>query len=338
MNTTEKAAAESTPRASNAMRTMDRLSGWPLKAGVVALLFALPFIPPFDREDLLLYLIGAALMAAQAIAFDFTAGYINVVNFGFAAFVGLGGYTSALLAVRLGVSSWIGMFVGAAAAALVGFFTGALTLRLRGIYAAVMAWFVGLALLGLTRNLTDLTRGARGLNVPTLLETANNRPYYYIIVMMMLITFVSLRYIINSHVGLAFRAIGQNIEAARASGVDPTRYRVLNFTVSCAFAGWLGGFYAHYYGILTPDVMNTSHTIEVLAAAYIGGRGSLWGGALAAFPLIFFREWLRTSLVDLPGLNLVIYGLLLILVMMYYPGGIAELLRSIQRRLKRPST
>jgi branched-chain amino acid transport system permease protein len=317
---------------------MDRLSGWPLKAGVVALLFALPFIPPFDREDFLLYLIGAALMAAQAIAFDFTAGYINVVNFGFAAFVGLGGYTSALLVVRLGVSPWIGMFVGAAAAALVGFFTGALTLRLRGIYAAVMAWFVGLALLGLTRNLTDLTRGALGLNVPTLLETADNRPYYYIIVMMMLITFVSLRYIINSHVGLAFRAIGQNIEAARASGVDPTRYLVLNFTVSCAFAGWLGGFYAHYYGILTPDVMNTSHTIEVLAAAYIGGRGSLWGGALAAFPLIFFREWLRTSLVDLPGLHLVIYGLLLILVMMYYPGGIAELLRSIQRRLKRPST
>ncbi len=317
---------------------MDRLSGWPLKAGVVALLFALPFIPPFDREDLLRWLIGAALIAAQAIAFDFTAGYINVVNFGFAAFVGLGGYTSTLLAVRLGVSPWIGMFVGAAVAALVGFFTGALTLRLRGIFAAVMAWFVGLALLGLTRNLTDLTRGALGLNAPTLLVTADNRPYYYIIVVMMLVTFVSLQYIINSHVGLAFRAIGQNIEAARASGVDPTRYRVLNFTVSCAFAGWLGGFYAHYYGILTPDVMSTSRTIEVLAAAYIGGRGSLWGGALAAFPLIFFVEWLRTSLVDLPGLHLVIYGLLLILVMMYYPGGIAELLRSIQRRLKRSAT
>ena len=76
-------------------------------------------------------------------------------------------------------------------------------------------------------------------------------------------------------------AAKQSHEAARASGVDPTRYLVLNFAVSCAFAGWLGGFYAHYYGILTPDVMNTSHTIEALAAAYIGGEGSLWGGALA---------------------------------------------------------
>lgn len=327
MNTTETARP--------ATQTFDRLSGWPLRLILLGLLIVLPFIPPFNRQDLLRWLIGAALIAAQAIAFDFTAGYINVVNFGFAAFVGLGGYTSTLLALRFGLSPWIGMFVGAAAAALVGFFTGALTLRLRGIFAAVMAWFVGLALLGLTRNLTDLTRGALGLNAPTLLETADNRPYYYIIVAMMILTFVALRYITQSHVGLAFRAIGQNVDAARASGVNPTYYRVLNFTVSCAFAGWLGGFYAHYYGILTPDVMQTSHTVEVLAVAYIGGRGSLWGGALAAFPLIFLTEWLRSTLVDLPGLHLVLYGLLLILVMIYYPGGIAELIRWIQGRLRK---
>lgn len=313
-----------------------RWSEWPVRVGLLALLVALPFIPPFNREDMLRWLIGAALIAAQAIAFDFTAGYINVVNFGFAAFVGLGGYTSTLLAVRLGLSPWLGMFAGAAVAAGVGFFTGALTLRLRGIFAAVMAWFVGLALLGLTRNLTDLTRGALGLNAPTLLATADNRPYYFIIVAMMVLTYLALWRVIRSHIGLAFRAIGQNLDAARASGVDPTRYRVINFTLSCAFAGWLGGFYAHYYGILTPDVMATSHTVEVLAVAYIGGRGSLWGGALVAFPFIFFVEWMRTNLVELPGLHLVIYGLLLILVMVYYPGGLAELIRWAGRRLRRP--
>jgi len=106
-----------------------------------------------------------------------------------------------------------------------------------------------------------------------------------------LITFVALRYIINSHVRLAFRSIGQNIEATRANTMEPTPYLVLKFTVSCAFADWLSGFYAHCCGILIPDFMNTSHTIEVLAAAHHGGRGSLWGRALAAFPLIFFRQW-----------------------------------------------
>lgn len=313
------------------------LGRWYVRAAlIVAVLLVLPLLPPFNaREDLVRWLIGAALIAASAVAFDFTTGYINVVNFGFAAFVGLGGYTSTLLAIHLGLPPVLGMLFGAGSAALLGFLTGALTLRLRGIYAAVMAWFVGLALLGLTRNLTDITRGSLGLNAPFLLETSDNVPYYYVIVAMLLVTYAILALVIRSHVGLAFRAIGQNADAARASGIDPTRYRVLNFTLSCAFAGWLGGFYAHYYGILTPDVMATSHTVEVLAVAYIGGRGSLWGGALVAFPMIFGVEFMRTQFPDLPGLHLVIYGLLLILVMIYYPSGVAGAIRSLAARLRR---
>jgi branched-chain amino acid transport system permease protein len=297
---------------------------------LIVLLAIIPFVPPFNREDLLRWLIGATLIAAQAIAFDFTTGYINVVNFGFAAFLGVGAYTSALLAVQLGVSPWIGMFLGAIPAAILGFFTGILTLRLRGIFAALMSWFVGLALLGIARNWVELTRGPLGLNTPTFLETASNRPYFYIIFAMLIVTYVVLRWVTRSHIGLAFKAIGQNIDAARASGVNPTFYRVLNFTIQCAFAGWLGGFYAHYYGILTPQIMATSHTVEVLAIAYIGGRGSIWGGAFIAFPFIFLIEWLRSRLTELPGLHLVIYGVLLILVMIFYPGGVAQLYEYIK--------
>lgn len=301
----------------------------------IALLFALPFIPPFGREDLLRWLIGAALIGAQAIAFDFTTGYINVVNFGFAAFLGVGAYTSALLAVNFGISPWIGTFLGVLPAALLGFITGVLTLRLRGIFAALMSWFVGLALLGLTRNLTGLTRGPLGLNSPTYFETASNLPYYYVIAIMMMVTFLVLRYITRSKIGLAFRALGQNIDAAQASGINPTFYRVFNFTVQCAFAGWLGGFYAHYYGILTPQIMLTSHTVEVLAIAYIGGRGSIWGGGVTAFPFIFLIEYLRSNLTNLPGLHLVLYGLLLILVMIFYPGGVAGVYASIRASAQR---
>jgi hypothetical protein len=107
--------------------------------------------------------------------------------------------------------------------------------------------------------------------------------------------------VIRSDLGLAFRAIGQNLQAARASGINPTRFLVINFTLSCAFAGWLGGFYAHYYGILTPDIILTSHTVEVLAVAYIGGRGSLWGPAIIAFPLTIGVEVLP-QFSNLPGL------------------------------------
>lgn len=302
---------------------------------VVAFAVVIPFIPPFTGQDYQRWLVGAALMAAWAVAFDFTAGYINIVNFGFAAFVGVGAYTSGLLAASLGISPWIGVFAGAALAGFVGLLTGMLTLRLRGIYAAVMTWFVGLALMGLARNMTDITRGSLGLNVPLLLETSDNLPYYYIVLGMLIVTVVVLTTVTRSSLGLAFRAIGQNLQAARASGINPTRFLVVNFTLSCAFAGWLGGFYAHYYGILTPDVMLTSRTVEVLAVAYIGGRGTLWGPAIIAFPLSIGVELLRTQFANLPGLHLVLYGLVLILVMIYRPAGFAGVVRSVQAWLAR---
>ncbi|MFW5941419.1 MAG: branched-chain amino acid ABC transporter permease [bacterium] len=330
------AVVQEVPESRNRLwAALDRIGVTPMGVVVIAALLLLPLIPPFNQEHILRWLVSAALLGARAIAFDFTTGYINVVNFGFAAFFGVGAYTSGLLAVNLDVSPWIGIFLAAIPAGIIGFFLGLLTLRLRGIFAAVMAWFVGLALLGITRNLVDLTRGPMGLSTPRLLDTSSNLPYFYIIVGMMLVTYFVLKLIVNSHFGLAFRAIGQNFEAAQASGINPTFYRVFNFTVQCLFAGWLGGFYAHYFGILTPQVMLTSHTVEVLAIAYIGGRGSLWGGAVIAFPFIFFIESLRSNLTELPGLHLVIYGLLLVVVMIFYPGGFAQLYNDVADRLWR---
>jgi branched-chain amino acid transport system permease protein len=326
----------------NITRGLGQIGFTPLGVILLVIVAVLPFLPYFKQEHVVRWLIVGAFLAAQSAAFDFTAGYINVVNFGFAAILGLGAYTSAILAntspfliVQWGISPWIGIFIGAAVAGLVGLGLGALTLRLRGIFAAVMAWFVGIALLGLVRNWTALTRGPLGLHPHSLLETTENRPYFYIILAMMLVVYIALRMVTRSRLGLAFRAIGQNIDAARASGINPTKYRVLNFALSCMFAGWLGGFYAHFFGSLTPQtLMHTSKTVEVLAIAYIGGRGSLWGGMVVAFPFIFFIENLRSNLPDLPGLHLVIYGVLMILVMIYYPDGVVGLYRWAEEKIK----
>lgn len=313
----------------------------PLGLALVIILFILPYLPFFNQEHIIRWLIMGAFLAAQAIAFDFTAGYINVVNFGFAALLGLGAYTSAILAntspvlaVQPGISPWIGIWVGALVAGLFGLGLGILTLRLRGIFAAVMAWFVGIALMGIVRNMVDLTRGPLGMAPRTFLETTSNRPYYFIILVMMLVVYIVLRLVTRSKFGLAFKAIGQNFDAARASGINPTYYRVFNFTLSAFFAGWLGGFYAHFFGSLTPQtLMHTSKTVEVLALAYIGGRGTLWGGMAVAFPFVFFIEYLRSTLTDLPGLHMVIYGVLMILVMVYYPLGLAGLYEWVKSKL-----
>jgi branched-chain amino acid transport system permease protein len=313
----------------------------PVGLVLMILLAALPFIPPFNQEYMIRWMIMGAFLAAQAVAFDFTAGYINVVNFGFAALLGVGAYTSAILAntspvlaVQPGISPWIGIWAGALLAGVLGFGLGILTLRLRGIFAAVMAWFVGIALMGVVRNLTPLTRGPLGMAPRTFLETTSNRPYFYIILAMLFVVYITLRLVTRSRFGLAFKAIGQNFDAARASGINPTYYRVFNFTLSAFFAGWLGGFYAHFFGALTPQtLMHTSKTVEVLALVYIGGRGSLWGGMAIAFPFVFFIEFLRSNLTELPGLHLVIYGVLMILVMIYYPGGLAGLYEWAKARL-----
>jgi len=317
-------------------RISDLLCVTPIGLFGVILLAALPFIPPFNQEYMIRWLIVGIFVAAQAVAFDFTSGYINIVNFGFCAFVGVGAYTSAILAVKLGLSPWIGMFAGILPAALVGFLTGVLTLRLRGIFAAIMAWFIGLALMGLTTKMVFLTEGPLGLNCPALMRTKSNMPYFYIILIMFLITYIVLKRVVRSPMGIAFKAIGQNMEAARTSGINPTRYRIINFTLSCAFAGWLGGFYAHYYGILMPDMMHTSKTVEVLVVVYIGGRSTLWGGAFAAIPFICATEMIRSSFSDIPGVNLILYGLFLMAIMIYYPGGIAQLYSTLLERLQSP--
>jgi branched-chain amino acid transport system permease protein len=305
-------------------------------AGLLALvvLFLLPIIPPFNQEYLLRWLISAAFIAALAVGFDFTAGLISIVNFGYAAIMGLGGYTSAILAERIGLNPWLGMFTGAITSALLGLVIGMITLRLRGIFAACLAWFFGLALMGLATKMVWLTRGPLGMRVERLFEASSNAPYYYLCLVMMIVIYIICKWCTRTKMGLAFMAIGQNMEAARTSGINPVFYRVANFTLSCALAGWMGGFYAHFYGILTPDMMHTSKTVEVLAVAYIGGRGSLWGGAAVAFPFILAMELVRSSLTNLPGLNLVLYGLLLITVMIYYPGGFAQFFNTYLRKPK----
>jgi len=308
---------------------LNKIGFSPLGFVLLIILAILPNFYPFSQEYIVRWMIMGAFLAAQSVAFDFTAGYINIVNFGFAALLGVGAYTSGILANTTpfllyapGLNPWLTIWLGALMAGLVGFLLGILTLRLRGIFAAVMAWFVGIALMGLVNNLTDLTRGPLGMNPVKFIDTPNNLPYFYIILSMMIVIYITLKLVVGSNIGLAFKAIGQNPDAARASGINPTKYLVFNFTLSAFFAGLLGGFYAHFFGSLTPTtLMHTSKTVEVLAIAYIGGRGSLWGGITIAFPFVFFIEFLRSNLSSLPGLHLVIYGVLMIMIMIYYPSG-----------------
>ena len=155
-------------------KLLEKLCLTPAGLSGLVLLFALPFIPPFNQEYMLRWLIYSGFIAAMSVGFDLTGGYINIVNFGYAAVAGFGGYTSALLVVNLGVSPWLAMVAGGITAGSMGLIIGMISLRLRGIFAACLSWFFGLAIMGLATKMVWLTRGPLGLRVPRLFETDSN--------------------------------------------------------------------------------------------------------------------------------------------------------------------
>jgi len=309
-------------------RGLEKVGLSPLSVAGFLLLCLAPVI--INNEYMLRLGVISLLFGTLAMGFGLSAGYISVANWGYAGLMGLGSYVSALLLINLGVNPWIGIFVGAAASGLMGLLIGILTLRMSGMYAGLLAWFLGLTLMALAAGLQPLTRGSLGLNVPLFFNTAWSRPYFYAMLAICFGVFVALRIVVRSHYGLAFIALGQDMEAARAAGVSPLKYKVINFTISCFIAGLCGGFYAHFIGILTPALMSTRHCLEILVIAYIGGRGSIWGPLFAAFLIVPVFESMNALL----ELKYIIYGLTLILVMIFYPKGLSGLWDSLVRVCK----
>lgn len=277
-------------------------------------------------EYTLRLLITCMLHGVLGMGFDLSAGYISVANWGYSALMGLGGYASALMVQNMGLSPWVGMVIGALVAALMGLVVGLLTLRMDGIFAALLAWFVGLILMNTISALPDITRGALGLQVEPLFSTPWAKPYYYVIFVICIVTFIILKKIVRSNWGLAFRALGQDMQAAQTTGISPLKYRLINFVISCLIAGVCGGFYAHFIGVLTPGTLSTKNTIEILVICYLGGRGSIWGPLLASFIITPIFE----SLNSLVELKYIIYGFVLILVMIFMPEGISGRLMKLK--------
>ncbi|MBS7657763.1 MAG: branched-chain amino acid ABC transporter permease [Candidatus Bathyarchaeia archaeon] len=299
---------------------------------IVWLAIATLIITPFIVKEAFIthIFISALLYGTLGAAFDFAVGYLGIVNFGYAAFMGLGAYTSAIAAIRFGINPWLGLLLGGVAAGLLGLLTGLMTLRLYGLFVACFTWFLGMALMFLIAVTPEITRGYLGLTVPPFpdvwllnFKDPLRLSYYSVIILLSLPTLFILYYLGNrSKMGLAFKALRGSEPLAIASGINPLKYRLINFTITCFIAGLFGSFYAHYIKILTPSLLATGKTIEILSIAYIGGRGSLWGSIPAAFITISFLEVLR----PLEAYRFIIYGILLILIMIFYPGGLARLI------------
>lgn len=308
---------------------------WPKALGnlglspVMLVIFAaVACLPLFTDNPFTLRLFITAFMTATlAMGFDFTNGYIGICNFGYAAFWGVGAYTSAILVKDFHVPLPLGLLGAVALTAIMGALIGCLTIRLGGIFASCMCWFVSLALLALARNLVDLTGGASGYSATFMFKPKMGYlPYYYLIFAVMLGIFLLLSHFTHSTMGLAFRAIALDDKAAGSSGINHIKYKIINFSISCAIAGLVGAFYIHFVGIMTPTSMSNEKTTEIMAICFIGGRGTIWGSVISSLVLTPILEQAK----DLLEWRQILYGLLMILIMIFYPHGMAGLVEMVR--------
>ncbi|MBX6320729.1 MAG: branched-chain amino acid ABC transporter permease [Rhodospirillaceae bacterium] len=300
-------------------------------AKVGILLAALLLTPPLaDSPFVTTVFISALMFGLFGAIYDLMIGYGGLTNFGYAGFIAVGSYTSALAAFHYGVSPWLGLLLGGLAGALLGLVTGVITLRLRGLYLGLMTWFVGEAVRFSISNTPGYTRGMLGLTTepfPSILgidfSRGNLISHYYLLVVLGALIVGAIWLLVRSRLGLAFKAIREDQLATESLGLNATRYKLINFTVASFLTGVLGSFYAHYLGILspTPEEFGVPRTVEVLTITYVGGRGTIWGSLFAGFLLIGFQEYFR----GLGALRLVLFGALLIVIMIFAPKGLAGL-------------
>lgn len=304
-------------------------------AVVVVVLAAVPLV--VTNNYYLDSLIVIFFWAAMAAAWNIVGGYAGQLSLGHTAFFGIGAYTSSLLFARCAVTPWLGLFAGALLAALFGVFVGVVCFRLRGpFFALVTIAFAEVALI-VASSWRELTRGTEGLNIPFRPALGNmlfrgKVTYFYIFLAFAVILYLVSRAIESSRLGYYLVAFREDEEAARALGINTIRIRLVALALSAAFTAVGGTLYAQYYQYLDPgSLFGINFSIQVALLTMVGGIGTAGGpffGALLMTPLgQFLRAWLGGGAA---GLYLAIYGIALMLVVLFLPHGIVP---EVRRRL-----
>lgn len=319
--------------------------------GITVVLLIVPWWLDGFQLSLAILILYFALLGA---AWNVMGGYAGQFSFGHAAFYGIGAYTSTMLLTKLGVSPWLGMAAGAALAALFGAGMGYLTFRygLKGPYFA-LATFAFAEMLRLIANEWVFIGRSIGVHIPLvggdswwrLQFEATPRNYYFAILILFVITYLIQIAVVRSRFGYYLQAIREDEEAAAALGVPLMRYKVAATAVSGGLTAVGGAFFAQYFLFVSPEIVfSAAISIDILLVAIVGGAGTLWGpliGALFLTPLgEVTRAFIRTPpeflgfLQGRSGIDVMLFGVILVAVILYMPDGLASLGRRLWRRLR----
>jgi branched-chain amino acid transport system permease protein len=298
----------------------------PSRALALAWVLALLALPAwYDDPYVMRILTMTCIFAMFAASWDLLAGYTGQVNFGHALFFGAGAYTSALSSLKLGISPWATIWAGTAVAALFGALTGYLCLRLRGSYLSLATLAFPLIVLGILFAFPDFSGGELGVSgLRRLMPSATGN--YYVAVVSMLAVVFALWAVADSKFGIVLHAIRDDEVAARASGINTPRYKLGVFAVSAAAAGLAGALFAHYLRVAGPSTLEVALSFQVVIWGIFGGVATIYGPVAAVFILYPLTEWLG-SFAAFGELRLLIFALIVLLVLLFMPRGLAPWVR-----------
>ncbi len=290
-----------------------------------------------DSGVWLTFIMMALYASLLAQSWNMLGGYGGQFSFGHALFFGTGAYVQAIAQLTLGWNAWLALAAAVGMAAAVGAFVGALTFRygLKGSYFAL----VTLAFAEVFRILAvsvEFTGGGVGLMLPLResfvnMQFGSRKGYIGLVLGFVVAAMLVTSWLRHSRFGARLQAVRDNEDAARAIGVDPWSVKLGAITLSAVFMGAGGAFYVQVFQYIDPSlVFGPTTSVEALVAAIVGGMGTLWGPVLGAAVLHLLAELTRNLFGQLPGLNMVVYGSVLVLIVMFVPRGLSGIGRSVR--------
>lgn len=296
-----------------------------------------------DSGVLLNFVMMALYATLLAQAWNILGGFGGQFSFGHALFFGTGAYVQAIAQLQWGLNAWLALPLALGGAAASGLVVGALSFRygLKGSYFALvtLAFAEVFRILALSVNFTG---AGVGLMLPLQeslahMQFGSRKGYVFLVLAFVALALLVSCWLRHARFGAYLQAVRDNEDAARAVGVHSLRIKLGAMALSSAFMGAGGAFYVQVFQYIDPGLAyGPSTSIEALVAAIVGGMGTLWGPVLGAFMLAGLSDVTRNLFGQLPGINMVIYGVVLVLIVTFLPRGIAGLGAALQARARRP--
>ncbi len=300
----------------------------------IAVILLLPFV--VKNVYLLNVMVFAGINTILVIGLNLLMGYAGQISLGHAGFYGLGAYVYGVLAVKFGVHPWLSVLVALLSTSLTALTVGYPSLKLKGHYLAIATLGFGIIFQICFIQFSSLTGGPSGLsNVPqlsigSLVFDNDFKDYYLVWIFAAVILLLSLN-LIDSRSGRALRAVDGSELAAQTLGVNTAKYKIQVFVMSAAFASIAGSLYAHCLTFVAPQTFGFMTSVILVVMVAVGGIGSFWGSIIGAIGLTILPEYLR-AYEDLEG---VIYGVILIIGMMFMPKGFVGVISTLFKRVSR---